>query len=103
MLEIEPRHLRMVLNILASLVPAYEVRAFGSRVTGTAKPHSDLDLVIMTEQPLPVRQLARLRQAFSESRLPFKVDLVDWSATADNFQKIILSNCELIQNGSSRV
>ncbi|MGB4347710.1 MAG: hypothetical protein WBJ21_15095 [Burkholderiaceae bacterium] len=36
-------------------------------------------------------QLADLSEAFSESDLPWKVDIVDWANTSDAFRKIIKS------------
>jgi len=72
MLELEPRHLAMVRRILEAHVPDCEVRAFGSRVQGPAKPHSDLDLTVMTTSPLPIGVKVRLEHAFAESDLPFK-------------------------------
>ena len=55
--------------------------AFGSRVIGHAasrlrvKPHSELDLAIVDE-PLPLEQLFAFRDAFSQSDLPMRVDIV---------------------------
>lgn len=62
---------------------------FGSRVTGTAKPFSDIDLAIMGEQPIPAGSLASLRDDLDWSDLPFKVDLVEWASTGGSFRKII--------------
>ena len=88
MINLEPEHRSIVLRILNELVPTSEVRVFGSRADGAAKPYSDLDLVVMTTQPLgPV--LADLTSAFSESDLPYKVDVIDWAATQPHFQQII--------------
>lgn len=83
------QQLQEVLLILARHVPTLEVRAFGSRVKGRAKPYSDLDLAVMTTQPLPLAQEAALKEAFDESSLPFKVDVLDWAATAPHFQQLI--------------
>lgn len=88
-IDIKPKDLETVKKILAAHVPEYEVRAFGSRVQWTAKDSSDFDLVIMTEKPLPSAKMADLKEAFTESDLPFKVDVVDWAATKDKFRKII--------------
>ncbi|NRA73988.1 MAG: nucleotidyltransferase substrate binding protein [Rickettsiales bacterium] len=33
--------------------------------------------------------LAYLRDAFSESNLPYKVDIVDWNTLSDDFKKIV--------------
>lgn len=90
MIHMEPRHLEIVRRILETLAPEYEVRAFGSRVSGrNLKPFSDLDLVIMTDSPLPPGRMTALVDAFSESNLPIKVDVVDWATTSEEFRRII--------------
>lgn len=81
--------LRLVQAILRSQIPDREVCAFGSRITGRMKPTSDLDLCIMGADRLPPDALERLRLAFSESSLPMRVDLVEWSALNDTFRAII--------------
>jgi uncharacterized protein len=88
-LDISSEHLAIVQQILRQLVPSCEVWAFGSRVKGTAKPFSDLDLVIMSQQPLSLALVASLHEAFSESDLPWKVDIVDWSTTSQEFRAVI--------------
>jgi predicted nucleotidyltransferase len=88
-LDISSEHLAIVQQILRQLVPSCEAWAFGSRVKGTAKPFSDLDLVIMSQQPLSLALVASLHEAFSESDLPWKVDIVDWSTTSLDFKTVI--------------
>ncbi|KDE18956.1 hypothetical protein AZ09_15140 (plasmid) [Acetobacter aceti 1023] len=88
-IDITPEERAIVLRILNDIVPNREVRAFGSRVTGKAKPFSDLDLAIMGDEPLPLETRARLEEAFSESNLPWKVDVIDWSSIDLSFKKII--------------
>jgi predicted nucleotidyltransferase len=97
MIDVSPEQLRIVRSILSAHVPGIEVRAFGSRVDGRAKPHSDLDLAVMTETPLSPQTAARLREAFSESRLPFRVDVVDWAEISGSFRKIIQEKSEAVQ------
>lgn len=97
---LNPEHLKTVREILAQFVPEYEVLAFGSRVTRKAKKYSDLDLVVMTDKPLSVRTMARLKEAFSESRLPFKVDVIDWASISDGFRKVVKSNFDVVQKGN---
>jgi predicted nucleotidyltransferase len=89
MIELAPAHLAIVKGILAERVPSAEVRAFGSRVRGQAKPWSDLDLVIIGTAPLSLRELGELREAFEESTLPMRVDLVDWHAVGPAFREVI--------------
>jgi len=88
-IDIQPEHWRIVDAILQAHVPEHEVWAFGSRVQGGARPYSDLDLAIITASPLGLAGMAALTEAFSESDLPWKVDLVDWATTAESFRRAI--------------
>ncbi len=86
---ISPDCLKLVKAILKKNIPDRTVVVFGSRVTGDVKPHSDLDLCIMGNQALSFTQLAQLREDFSESSLPIRVDLIDWATLTPSFRKII--------------
>ena len=88
-IDIRPDHWEIVQSILQRHVPQYEVWAFGSRAKWTAKSYSDLDLAVITDQPLSLNTSANLSDAFSESDLPWKVDVVDWATTRAPFRKII--------------
>jgi type I restriction enzyme S subunit len=88
-LDIEPRHWVIVQAILRRHLPDHEVWAFGSRVKGTAKLHSDLDLVVLGDVPLGMATQAALAEAFDESDLPWRVDVVDWATCAEVFRALI--------------
>lgn len=96
-LQLTADELKIVRRILRQFVPSYEVWAFGSRVKGTQKLYSDLDLAVITDFPLDLQVHADLATAFSESDLPWKVDLVDWAMTNENFHQIILQQYVVIQ------
>ena len=68
-----------VRRILWAHLPSHaKVSVFGSRATGRGlKPHSDLDLLIDSPVELPLMAMADVREALSESDLPFAVDLLD--------------------------
>ena len=53
------------------------------------KKYSDLDIAVLSEKPLSMDTMAAIKDAFSESDLPWRVDVIDWAATADSFRKII--------------
>ena len=97
MIDLAPEPLAIVRRLLAALLPDCEVRAFGSRVTGNAKPHSDLDLVLLGPTRLPLDRLAAVREAFAESELPIRVDVIDWHAISENFRNIIAAKFEILQ------
>ena len=90
--------LNQVLTILKQFVPEKDVWAFGSRVTGNAKEYSDLDLAVISTEPMTFSQMADLKDAFSESTLVFKVDIVDWAVTSDAFRKIIEEKKVVLQS-----
>lgn len=88
-MDLQPEHWAIVRDMLRKHVPQYEVWAFGSRVQGRAKKFSDLDLAIITDKPLPLDTYAALCDELSESDLPWKVDLLDWSTTSESFKRIV--------------
>jgi len=97
-LHVVPEELKLVCTILRKHFPDHEVWAFGSRVHGeNLKPYSDLDLVVITQQPLDMLAIAEAKDDFTESALPFKVDLLDWSTTNDAFRKEIRRHSLVVQ------
>ncbi|MGH7058855.1 MAG: nucleotidyltransferase family protein [Stellaceae bacterium] len=88
--DLTDRDRRLVLDILAAhLPPGSDVWVFGSRATGRARPLSDLDLAVDAGRPLTLDETAILREALSDSDLPFLVDIVDWHAIDARFRKSI--------------
>jgi predicted nucleotidyltransferase len=95
---LEKKYLDTIQQILQRWVPDYEVWAFGSRVHQRGlKPFSDLDLVLITKQPLDMSHYAIVKEAFNESDLPFRVDITDWSQLSDSFKEMIRNEHEQIQ------
>lgn len=92
-LDLKPEEIALVKTILKTHVPEYPVWVFGSRIKGkgTAKPYSDLDLAIITDHPLTLTTQANLAEAFSESNLPFRADVLDWASLSNAFQQKIQS------------
>ncbi len=89
MLDLKPEHLAMVQRILAERIPFAQVWAFGSRVAGSAKKFSDLDLAIDAGRELSFLEMANLREDFQESDLPMSVDLVDLRSVKLAFRKLV--------------
>jgi predicted nucleotidyltransferase len=92
-LALRPEHERLVQRILSErLPPGVTVRVFGSRSRGSNKPYADLDLALKGGEPLSLAVLTDLAEAFSESGLPFKVDLVDWRSLGPAMQAAVDSD-----------
>ncbi|MGX3021378.1 nucleotidyltransferase family protein [Ursidibacter sp. B-7004-1] len=96
MIDLTEQQLHLVQRILATHLPNIPVWVFGSRIKRTAKRFSDLDLALITDTPLTIHQQAQLELAFSDSDLPFKVDLIDWASCSDSFKQIILQKYEVL-------
>lgn len=96
-LDVKPEEWIIIHNILKQHVPELEVWAFGSRTKGTAKPHSDLDLAVITQRPMSLHVQAALADAFSESDLPWRVDVVDWSTTQEAFRQLVAEHKLVLQ------
>ncbi len=89
MLDLTPEQLTLLRNIFAVRLPQRAIRAFGSRVTGRAKPHSDIDLVVMGEEPIPDLTLAELHADLDDSDLPFRVNVVLWPDAPPSLREAI--------------
>ena len=100
--DLSHAHLAIVQRILAEHAPGCEVRAYGSRASWTARDYSDLDLAIVGDGPLHRRTLSRLKEAFEESRLPMRVDVIDWHATSDRFRTEIERGYVVLQQRPPR-
>jgi type I restriction enzyme, S subunit len=89
-IDISPEQLAIVQGILRDHLPMGTLAwAFGSRVTWTAKPFSDLDIALEGAEPLPSGVLIDLAEAFEASDLPWKVDVIDLNAVSPEFRAIV--------------
>lgn len=87
-LDMEDRHRGILEALLRKHLPGVEAWAYGSRIKGTARPASDLDMVVFAT-PEQARAVADLRESFEESNLPFRVDLFVWNEVPEGFRKQI--------------
>lgn len=77
-----------ILGLLKKYLPNITAWAYGSRVKQTARPYSDLDMVVFAT-PDKKRQVSDLREAYEESNLPFRVDVLVWDEVPESFKKNI--------------
>lgn len=90
-LDITPGQMDMVRSLLQRHLPGVRAWAYGSRVKGTARPESDLDLVVFAE-PEQQARVSAAREAFEESNVPFRVDLFVWDDIPGTFREAIMAN-----------
>lgn len=86
-LDVRPQDWCILTDLLGRHLPeGTVVWAFGSRIQGTARPTSDLDLVAFVPD---AQGVSRLREDLEESNLPFAVDLHVWKDLPSEFQAVI--------------
>lgn len=91
MIAITPEEEEIILGIITEFAPECEVYAYGSRVRGTHREWSDLDLAFVPPggANMPFGQRGDLKEAFGESDIVFRVDVTDYNGAATNFREII--------------
>ena len=77
------------LAILRRRMPGAAYIVFGSRAKGGAREYSDLDLAVKGTERIGNLEMFHLREDFSESALPFRVDLVDYRAASEDFRRAL--------------
>jgi len=90
-IAINPRDKEILLSLLARYVPQTTVWAYGSRVSGSALPWSDLDIVVFSGAEQQHR-ISLLKEALQESNLPFRVDILEWDSLPDSFKSNITAS-----------
>jgi DNA polymerase sigma len=100
-LQLSPRHLALLRELLLRHLPDAEILAYGSRVTGQGHAASDLDLVVRNPRHPEIESngLSTLLAALNESNLPLRVDIVDWARIPESFQREIEAAFVVVQNG----
>ena len=96
-IDITKEQRKIIIELLRRFLPDAEVWAYGSRVKWTARTNSDLDLVAFASAE-EHRNVSDLKDALSESDLPFLVDLHVWDDVPEKFRRNIEKEHIVFQN-----
>lgn len=80
----------IILSILKPYLERYDFYFYGSRVKGSFRPLSDLDILVVSQNEIDMFDIEDIKQAFDESLLSYVVNLsfnID-----DKFYNIIKSD-----------
>jgi predicted nucleotidyltransferase len=88
-IHVSDSELKIIRDILRSALSDELVYVFGSRSRGDHHRTSDIDLAIVGSKPMTMTVRSQLEFGFSESQLPFKVDVVDMLTVDETFKNII--------------
>lgn len=88
-----------ILTIIDSNIKVeYGVFLFGSRAKKQNQIFSDIDLGIIANSPLDRRILFQIEDDLRESTIPFKIDIIDFMTTTQDFNKISLEKIVVWKN-----
>ena len=99
-IDITPEQRKTLLGFLHRFIPDVAVWAYGSRVKGTARTNSDLDLAAFAT-PAQRALVSELKDTLAESNIPFLVDLHVWDDVPERFHEIIRKEYVVLQEGRS--
>ncbi|MDR3256139.1 MAG: nucleotidyltransferase domain-containing protein [Endomicrobium sp.] len=91
-IDLEEKYWEMVKNILAFTLKGKNVKVytFGSRVKGTTKRASDIDLALDANgTSLDYFFIANMKSYFQESNIPYSVDIIDLNEISASFKEFI--------------
>jgi uncharacterized protein len=99
MIDLEPRIRAEIAGILAGELDDPAAYIVGSRARGRAKRYADVDLLLVRKRPLTPGQRARLRLAFEESDIPYKIDLIEWADLSPDFRSRLAADRQPLMAG----
>ena len=101
-IDITAEQRKTVLALLEKHLPNTAAWVYGSRAQWTARPQSDLDMVVFAT-PEQNSRVSDLREAFEESNLPFRVDLFIWDEVPEQFREQIEAEHVVLVEKEERV
>jgi predicted nucleotidyltransferase len=89
-IDLSPSDMAMVCEVLRAHLPSgTQAWVFGSRANASAQRYSDLDLALEWDRPLSLDVLGDVKEALSDSDLPYKVDVLDLRTVDPAFRALI--------------
>lgn len=92
MFGLEDRHINFIINILQKNISENNAKffIFGSRAKGTNKEYSDIDIAVkISNKKLSADVLGKILLEFSDSTLPYEVDVIDLNSIDEKFFNLI--------------
>lgn len=85
-----------VMHRNADRLRGHRVFLFGSRVTGDARPHSDFDVGVIGDEPLPLDVFYAIEDQLDDLPTLYKIDWVDFNRVSPRFSERATQRVEVI-------
>lgn len=79
----------VVVGAIRKYLPDVEISFFGSRVDGTAREGSDLDVLLKGAAEIDLGLISLVKEELEASDLPFRVDILDYHRCSGQMLKNI--------------
>ncbi|MBI2099651.1 nucleotidyltransferase domain-containing protein [Candidatus Uhrbacteria bacterium] len=76
-------------------ITRYSLFFFGSRVSGTGREQSDVDIGIEGDAPIPLEIMAQIKSDIAELPILHSIDIVDFGNVDDNFKEVAKKTIEV--------
>lgn len=80
----------------ADRLRGYRVFLFGSRATGNARPHSDFDIGVAGDAPLPLSDFFAIEDQLDDLPTLYKIDWVDFNRASPRFSEQAARQIEVL-------
>lgn len=87
--------IKLIKDCVQIYFPNSKIFIFGSRVRGTAKKYSDIDIALDNQKFIPTQDLAKIKLTL-EDKLPYFVDIIDLQNISPEFKSAIQSQLKEI-------
>ena len=87
---IKEKYLKKIRTIIEEFVgPNAEVLIFGSSLE--SDHFNDIDIGVV-DPKMELSVLGQIKEAFEESDIPYKIDVVDFNKVDEDFKKVVFNN-----------
>ncbi len=100
-MSLNRNYLKMITSVISEVIPDGEIFLFGSFARGCERSYSDLDIAVRASSQIPFEKMLILHHLFSESDLPYVVDIVDLRSVSDGFHLSIEKDLVKIEQDGS--
>lgn len=84
-MSLNRNYLNIITSVISEVIPDGEIFLFGSFARGCERSYSDLDIAVRASSKIPFEKMLMLHHLFSESNLPYFVDIVDLRSVSEGF------------------
>lgn len=93
-MNIEPNLQNDIKDIVFKYLDSNKIKVFvfGSRVNGTNRKFSDIDLGFESDLSIPYSLVLDIEDEFENSNIPYSIDVVDFSKVSNKFKAVAKQN-----------